>query len=137
MELAFVSMLQTRTWTHCTGGVADQNLDSPHQRCCRPEPELTAPVMCRPEPGLTAPVDNASNHRLLYKWTVHGWLVLKCQHHNRHQHHTEFKGTVPEVIIYLLIFLIVFKNCYVIENNVWKFQVSTIKIGHNYDSALR
>ena len=38
------------------------------------------------------------------------------------------KETVPEVIIFLSFFLIVFNNCYGIGNNVWKFQVSTMKI---------
>ena len=38
-----------------------------------------------------------------------------------------FKGTVPEVIRYIY-FLIVFKDCYGIWNNVWKFQVSMMKI---------
>ena len=32
-----------------------------------------------------------TNHGLLYKWTVHGWLVLKCQHHNWPQHQYEIK----------------------------------------------
>ena len=39
-----------------------------------------------------------------------------------------FKATVLEVIRFLSFFLIVFKNCYGIGNNVWKFQVSTMKI---------
>ena len=38
------------------------------------------------------------------------------------------KGTVPEVIRYLSFFLNVFKSCYGIGNNVWKFQVSMMKI---------
>ena len=32
-----------------------------------------------------------SNNRLLYKWTVHWRLVLKCEHHNGPQHQYEIK----------------------------------------------
>ena len=38
-----------------------------------------------------------------------------------------FKGTVL-VVIKLSFFLIVIKNCYGIANNIWKFQVSKMKI---------
>ena len=40
---------------------------------------------------------------------------------------TLVKETVLDVIRFLYIFFLVIKNCYGIWNNIWKFQVSTMK----------
>ena len=66
----------------------------------------------------TTTCPNKRRKRRIRTWAEHGRL----------QGRPPLIGTILVVIRFLSFILIVIKNCYGARNNVWKFQVSTLKI---------